>query len=206
MAAHAHRGSRLASKPAVVASATHISPVTCTAAAAEPSTSPTWPGAKIAPLLVCVSLGLLLNFAVPTPAGISQQGWTLLSIFVSTIAGLVLEPLPVGAWAFLSATVAIATKTLTFTQTFSAFTNDVIWLIVVSFFFAKGFEKTGLGERVAQIFVKFFGKSTLGLAYGAYYASTNPGCDPPMPLHASLTLTLSLPHALARQACRSPRL
>lgn len=52
-------------------------------------------------------------------------------------AGLVLEPLPVGAWAFLSVTVAVFTKTLTFAQAFTAFTNDVIWLIVVSFFFAK---------------------------------------------------------------------
>ena len=77
-----------------------------------------------------------------------------------------LEPLAVGAWAFLSVTTAIATKTLTFSAAFSAFTNDVIWLIVVSFFFARGFEKTGLGERVAQIFVKLCGKSTLGLAYG----------------------------------------
>ncbi len=30
----------------------------------------------------------------------------------------------------------------------------------------QGFEKTGLGERVAQLFVRAFGKSTLGLAYG----------------------------------------
>ncbi len=52
-------------------------------------------------------------------------------------AGLVLEPLPVGAWAFLSVTTSVLTKTLTFTQAFSAFTSDVIWLIVVSFFFAK---------------------------------------------------------------------
>ncbi|PRW20804.1 Dicarboxylate transporter chloroplastic [Chlorella sorokiniana] len=95
-----------------------------------------------------------------------MQAWTLLSIFASTIAGLVLEPLPVGAWAMLAVTTAVATKTLTFAQAFSAFTNDVIWLIVVSFFFARGFEKTGLGERVATLFVKVFGKSTLGLAYG----------------------------------------
>ena len=32
--------------------------------------------------------------------------------------------------------------------------------------FLQGFEKTGLGKRVATIFVKWFGKSTLGLAYG----------------------------------------
>lgn len=30
----------------------------------------------------------------------------------------------------------------------------------------QGFEKTGLGERIANIFVKAMGKSTLGLAYG----------------------------------------
>lgn len=53
-------------------------------------------------------------------------------------AGLVLTPLPVGAWAFLGLTVAVVTKTLTFQQAFSAMTNDVIWLIVLAFFFAKG--------------------------------------------------------------------
>ncbi len=42
-----------------------------------------------------------------------------------------------GAWAFLAVTTAIATKTLTFAAAFCAFTNDVIWLIVVSFFFAR---------------------------------------------------------------------
>ena len=51
-------------------------------------------------------------------------------------AGLVLEPLPTGAWAFLAVTTAVFTKTLTFQQAFVAFQNDVIWLIVVSFFFA----------------------------------------------------------------------
>ncbi len=47
-----------------------------------------------------------------------------------------LEPLPTGAWAFLAVTTAVFTKTLTFQQAFVAFQNDVIWLIVVSFFFA----------------------------------------------------------------------
>ena len=37
---------------------------------------------------------------------------------------------------------------------------------------AQGFEKTGLGERVATLFVKLFGKSTLGLAYGLSVAET----------------------------------
>lgn len=39
------------------------------------------------PLAVAAGLGLLLRFAVPIPAGITLQGWTLLSIFVSAIVG-----------------------------------------------------------------------------------------------------------------------
>jgi di/tricarboxylate transporter len=90
----------------------------------------------------------------------------LLSIFISTITGLVLSPLPVGAWAFLGLTASVVTKTLSFSYTFSAFTNEVIWLIVISFFFVRGFIKTGLGDRIATYFVKWLGKSTLGLSYG----------------------------------------
>jgi len=122
------------------------------------------------PALVSISVGLVLNFVVPVPAGVSPQAWQLLSIFLSTIVGLVLSPLPVGAWAFCALTVCIATKTLTFQQAFSAFLNDVIWLIVISFFFARGFVKTGLGNRVATYFVKWLGKSTLGLAYGLAFS------------------------------------
>jgi DASS family divalent anion:Na+ symporter len=49
-------------------------------------------------------------------------------------------------------------------------TSEVIWLIVISFFFAKAFETTGLGERIANVFVAAMGKSTLGLGYGLMVA------------------------------------
>ena len=45
-------------------------------------------------------------------------------------------------------------------------------LFLNRFLLAQGFQKTGLGERVATIFVKVFGKSTLGLAYGLSAAET----------------------------------
>lgn len=35
----------------------------------------------------------------------------------------------------------VVTKTLTFQQAFAAYLNDVIWLIVIAFFFARGFVK-----------------------------------------------------------------
>nr|GMD04791.1 dicarboxylate transporter 2.1, chloroplastic-like [Ipomoea batatas] len=144
---------------------------TCSSSSGDNITTVTEPkpdpqGAKIVPFVISVSVGLLVLFVVPKPAEVSAQAWQLLAIFLSTIAGLVLSPLPVGAWAFLGLTTAILTNTLTFSAAFGAFTNDVIWLIVISFFFARGFVKTGLGERIATYFVKWLGKSTLGLSYG----------------------------------------
>ncbi|KAI6678450.1 hypothetical protein NL676_039246 [Syzygium grande] len=102
----------------------------------------------------------------PAAASAAAAAWQLLAIFASTIAGLVLGPLPVGAWSFLGLTASVATRTLPFPAAFSAFTSEVIWLIVISFFFARGFVKTGLGDRIATYFVKWLGRSTLGLSYG----------------------------------------
>ncbi|KAL6844664.1 hypothetical protein ACP4OV_025323 [Aristida adscensionis] len=123
-------------------------------------------GAKLVPAIISVAIGLAVRFLVPRPAEVSLQAWQLLSIFLATIAGLVLGPLPVGAWAFIGLTATVVTHTLSFAAAFSAFTNEVIWLNVISFFFARGFVKTGLGDRIATYFVKWFGSSTLGLSYG----------------------------------------
>ena len=49
---------------------------------------------------------------------------SLLAVFVATIAGLVLEPLPTGGVCFLALTTAVVTKTLSFAEAFSAFTNE----------------------------------------------------------------------------------
>ncbi|KAB2603369.1 dicarboxylate transporter 2 [Pyrus ussuriensis x Pyrus communis] len=136
----------------------------------EPGTTLTPPpplqGAKPIPFIISIAVGIAVRFFVPKPVEVTPQAWQLLAIFLSTIAGLILSPLPVGAWAFLGLTASIVTGTLSFPTAFGAFTNEVIWLIVISFFFARGFVKTGLGDRIATYFVKWLGKSTLGLSYG----------------------------------------
>ena len=51
-------------------------------------------------------------------------------------------------------------------QALSGFSNSTIWLIVSAFFAARAVIASGLGERLAYLFVKVFGRSTIGLAYG----------------------------------------
>jgi DASS family divalent anion:Na+ symporter len=90
----------------------------------------------------------------------------LLSIFVATILGLILKPLPMGAVAFVGIGATAVTGTLSITESLSGFGNSVIWLIVLAFFISRGFIKTGLGARIAYLFMAKLGKKTLGLGYG----------------------------------------
>ena len=60
-------------------------------------------------------------------------------------------PLPVslGVVALLGLGASVLTKTLTFISMFSAFVDPIPWLIVLAFFFAHGFIKTGLENQIA---------------------------------------------------------
>ena len=47
----------------------------------------------------------------------------------------------------------------------SGFSNATVWLIFAAFMFALGYEKSGLGKRIALTLVKAMGRNTLTLGY-----------------------------------------
>ena len=62
------------------------------------------------------------------------------------------------------------TGLLPFSAAFSAFSSEIPWLIAIAFFLARGFIKTGLGNRIAYYIVSVFGSSTLGLTYSLVFS------------------------------------
>jgi DASS family divalent anion:Na+ symporter len=90
----------------------------------------------------------------------------LLAIFVATILGVILKPLPMGAVALVGICATAVSGTLSITDALSGFGNRVIWLIVLAFFISRGFIKTGLGARIAYLFMAVLGRRSLGLGYG----------------------------------------
>jgi DASS family divalent anion:Na+ symporter len=90
----------------------------------------------------------------------------LLAIFLGTIVGIILKPLPMGAVAVVGIAATAVSGTLTISQSLSGFGNRVIWLIVLAFFISRGFIKTGLGARIAYVFMALLGRRSLGLGYG----------------------------------------
>jgi len=130
---------------------------------------------KIIPVLsiaLIASIGWFIK-----PDAIELHSWHTLIIFLSTIVAIMFNVMPMGAIGILSITVfaitgaagAISSKKA-LTDALSGFNSDLIWLIVIAFFIARGFIKTGLGERIALLMICYFGKRTLGLAYALSFA------------------------------------
>jgi DASS family divalent anion:Na+ symporter len=135
-------------------------------AAAKSQTPRADPGWKRSAILVGVFLLAVLLWLIPSPSGVQPRAWHLLAIFVATIVGIITKPLPMGAIALFGIAATALTGTLTINQALSGFGNSTIWLIVVAFFISRGFIKTGLGSRIAYLFMALLGKKTLGLSYG----------------------------------------
>lgn len=127
---------------------------------------------KIPQTLITLAVLVAIWF-VPAPEGVVTEAWHLFAIFVATILGIILKAAPMGTMCMIAIALTAMSQVLapgdpgkSITLALKGFGDKVIWLIGISFFIARGFIKTGLGNRIAFLFIKIFGKSSLGLAYG----------------------------------------
>ena len=139
----------------------------------------------IAPIAVAIALALM-----PAPEGLPQHAWYYFAIFAGVIVGLMLEPLPGGAIGLIGVTLVARLSdyvfyspeqlakpgfnpdTASLSWALSGFSNSTVWLIFGAFMFALGYEKTGLGRRIALMLVKAMGRKTLTLGYAVAIADT----------------------------------
>ena len=125
---------------------------------------------------------------IPTPSGLAPHAWLYFAIFLGIVLALILEPVPASAVGLLGVTIVAAAAPWTLfspaelaTQSFDAptraiewavsgFANTTIWLSFAAFLFATGYQKTGLGRRIALLLVYSMGRRTILLGYAIMLA------------------------------------
>ena len=112
-----------------------------------------------------IAVGLAAYWLLPRPDSVDDEGWKLLGVFCSAIAGLILRPLPGGAVIFLALVAAVWTGTMTLERALSGFATPSVWLVVGALLIAHVLIETGLAKRVALVFVRFFGSTSSGVAF-----------------------------------------
>ena len=131
--------------------------------------------------LLPIVVGAII-WLLPIPAGLTADAWHYFALFTAVIVALVLEPLPAAALGLIGISVIAALNLVpgggaappkpadAVRWALSGFSNGTVWLIFVAFMFAMGYEKTGLGKRIALFLIKKLGRSTLGLGYAVALA------------------------------------
>ena len=151
------------------------------------TTSPINRQAELRSLALRWAITILSGVAIylaPTPEGITPQSWRLLAIFAATIVGSIVRPVPGGAMVLLGIAALMLTKAMPVSEALAKATTDpkvletlrlksalagyadpVVWLVLAAFFMSRGMIKTGLGRRIALLFIRKFGKRSIGLGY-----------------------------------------
>lgn len=129
----------------------------------------------VAPLAVWLVLWLYSVVFGP-PAGLALNAWLYFALFAAVILGLILEPIPAAAIGLIGVAIAAAMRyvnadiTQSVNWALSGFADSTVWLIFGAFVFSMGYNKTGLGRRIALMLVRLLGKRTLGLGYAVALA------------------------------------
>lgn len=130
------------------------------------------------PILVILGISIC-----PAPAGLEPHAWYFFAIFAGTIAALITESFPFAAIGLMGAglVTVLAPWVLFGPEDFAGpkfkapeeaikwmltgWSSTTVWLVFAAFTFALGYEKSGLGRRIALLLVKHMGRRTLLLGY-----------------------------------------
>ena len=115
--------------------------------------------------LILIAIYVLVAHVVPRPASVSPEGWRLTGIFLATVVGLILQPIPGGGLVLLAVVLASVIGGLTLTQALAGYADTTVWLVMAAFFISRSLINTGLARRIALFFVRLFGKNSLGVSY-----------------------------------------
>jgi divalent anion:Na+ symporter, DASS family len=113
-------------------------------------------------VVLLVAGGIML---IPVPEGVTPQSWRLLAIFAATIMGSIVQPIPGAAIVLLGVTALPLFNVMRVNEALTGYADPVVWLVLAAFFISRGMIKTGLGRRIAFLFIKAIGRHSLGLGY-----------------------------------------
>ena len=116
-------------------------PDTATGASAPPPPHTTGAPQERTILALKVAAIVIVTLAIwfiPAPPGVDPRGMHMAAIFVGTILGLILQPLPTPSIALTGLAIAMITGTMTAKkEALAGFGNSAIWIIVAAFFYRR---------------------------------------------------------------------
>lgn len=116
-------------------------------------------------LVALLALYVLVGHLLPAPPGVSPAGQRITAIFLATIAGLMLQPLPGAAVVMLGVTMLVVATGMPLKDALAGYSSASAWLVLGAMLISRALRDTGLSHRIALGFVRRFGGTSLGVSY-----------------------------------------
>src|SRR5881394_1219339 len=113
-------------------------------------------------LAALVLLYIVIGHIIPPPATITPQGWRQTAIFICVIAGMVTDPVPASALVLMGLT-AMAANGTPMREVLGGYAEPSVWLVFIAVLIAKMMLDCGLARRIALLFVRLFGSTSIGI-------------------------------------------
>jgi DASS family divalent anion:Na+ symporter len=147
-------------------------------AVAEPTSPPTASPAlpafdfrrRILGLTALVALYLFIAHVLPRPSGVEPAGWRITAVFLATIAGLMIQPLPGAPLVLIGLMMFVLVGGMTMGEALAGFATPTVWLVLTAMVTARVLRESGLARRIALLFVRRFGSSSLGVLYSLVFS------------------------------------
>ena len=115
------------------------------------------------PAAAVVAIYVIVGHVLPPPAGVTPAGWRITAVFLATVAGLMLQPLPGAAMVIIGLTMFVDRRRPADGGALTGFSSPSVWLVLAAMLMSRVLRDTGLSRRIALIFVRAFGRSSLGV-------------------------------------------
>jgi DASS family divalent anion:Na+ symporter len=121
------------------------------------------PPVRFGRLALLVALFVAVS-ALPHPEAVTPAGWRTFAIFVCVIAGMALQPMSGAALVVIGLT-ALTANGIPMREALGGYAEPSVWLVLAAMLMARAIFDSGLARRLALLFIRRFGHSSLGIAY-----------------------------------------
>ena len=116
-----------------------------------------------------IAIYFVVVYLVPKPPTVTVHGWRIAGIFFATIGGQMLRPLPGAVMVLLGICALPLLGGVTMAQALAGFASPSCWLVVTAMLISRTMRDTGLARRIALLFVRAFGGTSLGVSYSLVF-------------------------------------
>ncbi len=120
---------------------------------------------RIASFAILIAVYLIFSYVIPKPVSMKQEGWQFTGLFIAMVLGLMLEPMPGGAFVLVCVTLSTIVGGVPIAKALAGYADPTVWLVMAAFFISRALINTGLARRIALFFVRIFGRTSIGVTY-----------------------------------------